>query len=185
MPPPPTDLAKARRLFEEAGLFLPAIPQELAGRLQEKGKWLFSTREISVSPYDLQHYVVEAARVPVEDYAVLAHSGHGINSYAIQYYLVQGRLRLFLHLGWGGVYMDAKVESAKIRACFSWADDLVTALPSVVRPAPGETLTIVGSDFYGSYWDVSREPAAPSPDLHQTPAGILSEALGWLTGALP
>jgi hypothetical protein len=95
-----TDIGKARRLFHEAGLAFPKIPDEFAPRLKERDEWLFSTREIQASPYNLHHYVREIERNPVEDYVVLSHSGHGANSYAIQYYLVQGALRMFLHLSW-------------------------------------------------------------------------------------
>lgn len=50
-----------------------------------------------MSPYNLQYYVEEMDQADAT-YVVLAHSGHGTNSYAIQYYLVSGPLRLFLHL---------------------------------------------------------------------------------------
>jgi hypothetical protein len=74
-----------------------------------------------VSPYNLQYYVHDDDKAPA-GYVVIAHSGHGANSYAIQYYLVSGALRLFLHLGWGGVYADAKADASKIQECFSLAD---------------------------------------------------------------
>src|SRR5208337_266479 len=109
-----SDIDKAKHLFQKAGLSFPPIPNELASRLKEQGEWVFSTRPIEVSPYVLRHYVDEAEKTDVEDNALLAHSGHGVNSYAIQYYLVYGPLRMFLHLGWGGVYMNAAGESAKI-----------------------------------------------------------------------
>jgi hypothetical protein len=80
-----SDLEKARRLFQMAGLAFPEIPKELAVRLKERGEWLFSTREIEVSPYDLQHYIDESYGTLVEDYAILSHPGHGVNSYATQY----------------------------------------------------------------------------------------------------
>jgi hypothetical protein len=117
-----TDIKKARQLFRDAGLAFPTIPREIAARLKEQGEWLFATRKIETSPYILQHFVSEVDETPVEDYAVLSHSGYGINSYAIQYYLVRGSLRMFLHLGWGGVYMDEKAAAANIRNCFSLAD---------------------------------------------------------------
>jgi hypothetical protein len=113
-----TDIEKAEQLFRDAGLGFPAIPEELAGQLTERGRWLFSTRPIDTSPYNLRHYVDEVDRTQVKDYALLCHSGHGINSYAIQYYLVQRSLCMFLHLAWGGVYMDAKASAAQIRDCF-------------------------------------------------------------------
>ena len=116
------DVEKARTLFEEAGLAFPDIPQELAERLKEQDKWLFATREVSISPYNLEHYVCEAN---VKDYVILSHSGHGVNSYAIQYYVVYKILRMFLHLGWGGVYMDAKAAATKIHDCFSLANEII------------------------------------------------------------
>ena len=107
-----SDIDKAKQLFQKAGLSFPPIPPELSSQLKEQSEWLFSTRPIEVSPYILRHYVDEAEKSAVKDYALLAHSGHGVNSYAIQYYLVDGPLRMFLHLGWGGVYMNAAEESA-------------------------------------------------------------------------
>lgn len=61
------DTKKVRTLFQEAGLPFPNIPEELAVRLKERGKWLFSTREIHMSPYNLQHYVHEVEGTNVED----------------------------------------------------------------------------------------------------------------------
>ena len=180
-----TDIEKARQLFRDEGLAFPAIPEQLAGQLKERGRWVFSTRPIDMSPYNLQHYVHEVDRTQVEDYAVLSHSGHGVNSYAIQYYLVQGHLRMFLHLGWGGAYMDKKEDAATIRDCFSIADQVVRAAQSVESFLAGEHLTVVGSDFYGSYWlrpaetRLGKDPDRQgSPDVK--PQEVLTGALGWL-----
>ena len=79
-----TAIDKARKLFMEAGLRFPTLPTQLAATLKQYGQWEFSTRPISMSPYNLGHYVDEAEQAQVEDYAVLSHSGHGVNSYAIQ-----------------------------------------------------------------------------------------------------
>jgi hypothetical protein len=115
---------------------------------------------------------------------VLSHSGHGVNSYAIQYYLVQGCLCMFLHLGWGGVYMDAEAAVAEIRDCFSMADQVVTAAQKAGTFQAGERLTVVGSDFYGSYWlppGVNRREKDAGHKSHARPLEVLTEALGWLT----
>ena len=109
------DEEKARALFTRAGLAFPTIPEELASRLKKQDTWRYSTRELKMSPYNLLHYVREGDRGAVDDYAVLCHSGHGSNSYALQYYLVNGPLRMFLHLAWGGVYTDAVEAAANIR----------------------------------------------------------------------
>lgn len=175
-----TDIEKARHLFQEAGLAFPTIPDALAARLEEQDEWIFSTRAIEISPYNLQHFVDEVEGSHVDDYVVLSHSGHGFKSYAIQYYLVFGPLCLFLHLGWGGVYMDADAAVARIRECFSLADQIVPSAMTLGRLGPGPRLTIVGSDFYGSHWS--------APDRHEEregsngPAEVLAEVLHWLAG---
>ncbi len=148
-----TDINKARDLFSSAGLAFPTLPEDLAVKLQERDRWVFSTRPIRIWPYELDRYVNQSQRRQIRDYALLSHSGHGINSYAIQYYLVHGPLRMFLHLGRGGVYEDHEKEAAKIRDCFSKADEVVQAMAQATAGFhTGEHLTIVGSDFYGSYW---------------------------------
>ncbi|MGD1156598.1 MAG: hypothetical protein ABSA41_12290 [Terriglobia bacterium] len=171
-----TDLERAQHLFQEAGLAFPAIPEQLAATLKEQGKWLFSTRELKMSPYNLQYYVHDGDGAPSGDYAVLCHSGHGVNSYAVQYYLVLGALRMFLHLEWGGAYMDAKETTSNIRECFSRADEVV----SVVNTNQGLRLTdpllIVCSDFYGSYWSAPGESRREA----DRPLEALAEALQWL-----
>ena len=180
-----TDFEKARHLFREAGLDFPTIPEVLAARLKEQGKWLFSTRLLQMSPYNLRHYVQEVDERHVEDYAVLCHSGHGVNSYAIQYYLVYGPLRMFLFLGWGGVYMDADAAASKIRECFSLADEIVQAVMTVKEPKAGERVTIVGSDFYGSYWFLSGQSRQKKRLGLKSPAEILTEVLHWLKSPAP
>ena len=113
-----TDINKARDLFRSAGLAFPTLPDELAVKLQERDQWVFSTRPIRIWPYELDRYVNQSQRRQIRDYALLSHSGHGINSYAIQYYLVLGRLRMFLHLGWGGVDEDPRKRRRRFAPVF-------------------------------------------------------------------
>jgi hypothetical protein len=172
-----TDHEKARHLFQRAGLAFPEIPEKLAAKLREHGEWLFSTREIEISPYDLWHYVEESDDVMVEDYAILCHSGHRVNSYAIEYFLVYSDLRMFLHLRRGGAYMDAQRAAADIAWCFGLADEIVWQMSAVPRVKLRYPLTIVGSDFCGSYW------SAPGKDIEEdanSPGQVLAEALQWL-----
>ncbi len=171
------DLDKARQLFQSSGLPFPEIPKDLAVRMKERGKWLFSTREIEILPYDLHHYVEECWADSVEDYAILCHSGHGVNSYAIQYYLVHGELQMFLHLAWGGVYMDAQKTTADIGWCFGLADEIDWTMNTVQRPKLSRPLMIVGSDFGGSYWSA---PGKAIEEDANSPGQVLAEALQWL-----
>lgn len=178
-----TDLEKARRLFRDAGLAFPTIPAEIAARLKQQGVWLFATREIEMSPYNIQHYVAEVDETRVEDYAVLSHSGHGVNSYALQYYLVRGPLRMFLHLGWGGVYMDNDAAKVDIRNCFSLADQIVLAAQATRRLGAAEHLKVVGSDFYGSFWLPPGKTYREEQVGHKDPLEVLTEVLHWLTSS--
>jgi len=197
-----SDIDKAEQLFRRANLSFPNIPEKLGAHLKQHGKWLFSTRELPASPYALHAYVDEGAQAA--DYAILAHSGHGANSYAIQYYIVFEGLRMFLHLGWGGVYMDAKAATSQIAKCFSLADQIVLRAPK--RLAANERLMIVVSDLYGSYWlkpdqklwqkgifdespeDVSAIDKSPNereivdPDM-KNPTEVLEEVIQWLEEA--
>ena len=192
-----TDIEKARKLFHGSGLAFPTVPEELAARFKEGGNerlpirdnisdrhgssWLFSTRESHMSPYNLHHYVHEAESGPVNDYVILSHSGHGINFYAIQYYVVRGALHMFLHLGWGGGYADAEKDAAKIRECFSLADRVVAASENPAIFRPGEHLIIVSSDFCGSYWLRPGEKRQRKRDDRINPASVITQALEWLT----
>jgi hypothetical protein len=172
---------KARQVFQKAGLAFPEIPQELSVRLKELRPWLFSTRPINMSPYNLEHYVRERGR-RLGDYAVLSHSGHGVNSYAIQYYLVHGCLRMFLHLSWGGVYDDAEEAAAAIRNCFSMANRLVQGAASMGKLNANKQITVVVSDLYGSYWTA---PGQKAQEGRTNPTAVLGEAIDWLAAYRP
>ena len=173
-----SDLEKARRLFQESGLAFPAVPDALAARLRERQRWLFSTRTLKTSPYDLDFYVREGDSAP-SPYAVLAHSGHGVNSFAIQYYLVYGPLRLYLHLAWGGAYKDAAAAAARIAECFSLADELAAAALDSPRLSGDAKPVVVGSTFYGSYGTALGHQSQERGMGTTAPAEVLVEALGW------
>jgi len=179
-----TGIEKARQLFRQAGLAFPTIPKQLAARLKERGEWVFATREVKIWPYNLDDYVRESHDAP-GDYAVLCHSGHGVNSYAVQYYLVYGPLRMFLFLGWGGLYLNAEAAASKIRKCFSLADQIVQAVMTVKKLKVGGQVTIVGSDFYGSYWFVSGQSREKERSAFKDPAEVLTEVLHWLKSPPP
>lgn len=147
-------ISRARALFRKAELAFPAIPRDLAARLEEREPWVFSTRPLPASPYDIERFVEEVHSGVIDDYAVLAHAGHSVNSYALHYYLVRGPLALFLQLAWGGAYGDDVRDRAHVRQCFSMADRLLKATGAVpATPLVGsDRLLVVGSDFYGSEW---------------------------------
>ena len=92
-------------------------------------------------------------------------------------------VRIFLHLGWGGVYMDADAAASKIRECFSLADEIVAL--ATMKLKAGERLTIVGSDFYASYWFASGQSRRKEIRGFKGPAQVLTEVLHWLKSPPP
>ena len=71
---------------------------------------------------------MEAVKQDIEDYVLLAHAGHGVNSYAIHVFVVHGPLALFLQVPWGGVYMDPKKSARRLADVFDCAGQLITAV---------------------------------------------------------
>jgi len=164
---------EARTLFFSAGLAFPKLPAELARRLRKSGDWRYSTRALNGSPYNLDAYWRQTA--PPSDYAVLAHAGHGINSYAIHYFLVYGRLRIFLQLAWGGVYEDNAACATAIARCFGLVDALVDTYDKMGERFPA--LTVVASDFYGCALTVGTEANPERLDSSVHPIDVLTIAL--------
>lgn len=175
-----SDIEKARQVFEKAGLAFPTIPEKLAEQLKEQSKWVFSTRPIDEWPYFLHSYVEEAEKSEVDDYVVLCHAGHGANSYAIHYYLVQDSLRMFLQLGWGGVYSNANEDAALIRDCFLLADKIASMAKTVGRFQADNHLTVVASNFGGSYWLPPGKTRRGEASGDEGTLKVLTQALNWL-----
>jgi hypothetical protein len=175
-----SDIEKARQVFEKAGLAFPTIPEKLAEQLKEQSKWVFSTRPIDEWPYFLNSYVKEAEKPEVDDYVVLCHAGHGVNSYAIHYYLVQGSLRMFLQLSWGGIYSDESKDAARIRDCFSLADQIASMAKTVGPFQAGTHLTVVVSNFGGSYWLPPGKSRRGEASGDKGTLQVLTQTLTWL-----
>ena len=142
------NLEAAQSLFRQAGLPFPQIPSVFVNRLKKRDDHVFSTRKILVSPYQLHHYVEKFDRTGsnVKDYLILSFSGHGVNSWAIQYYVVRGNFGMFLHLGWGGAYMDNEEEAEKIGQACSLADKIIPATSRFAKGTIGR-FAVVASDL--------------------------------------
>ena len=145
---------KARARFEQVGLDLPPIPEELRKTFKERKAWCFSSRPVKMWPYRFDDYVEEAHSKRPSDYVLVAHAGHGVNSYAIHYYLVRGPLNLFLQLAWGGIYEDQRKTTAAVNKCFKLAGTLLQVFEKNRQKDlhPSDRIMIVASDFYGSRW---------------------------------
>jgi hypothetical protein len=147
-------IERARDLFKGAGLDLPPIPEELRRNFKERDRWCFSSRPVKIWPYLFRDYVKEAESKRVSDYVLLAHAGHGVNSYAIHYYVVRGSLRLFLQLAWGGIYEDQRETTMAVNECFKLTGRLLELVEKKTprNLPPDARMLIAASDFYGWRW---------------------------------
>jgi hypothetical protein len=167
-----SSLAEARALFAAEDLPFPPLPASLANALQEMAPNLFSTRELEASPYTLRFYSFEIQTKPaIPNYAVVGFDGHGINSWAVHYYLVEDALALFVQLAWGGAYVERDEASRMIKGVFAWAEELqaqVRRARSDGLIPPGWRLLAVVSEFVpsGWAWVASLPPGPDAIDWH-------------------
>jgi hypothetical protein len=148
---------EARAVFAGAGLGEPPIPQALDAHVQKIGKKHYATAEApSFSPYRSREHLAARRRPDAPSSLVVAHAGHGGNSYAISYYLVLGSVRILLQLAWGGAYMNNGNAARRIRAVFETLQRFVPAIEARANQHPlGE---LYHSDFN------RRDPHQPASE---------------------
>lgn len=163
----PTDLQRARALFDAEALPFPFVPPGLADALRERTPAIFSSHALDAPPYVLDVHLADWLSGAADfDHAVVAMDGHGTNSWAMHYYLVHGPLALFVQLPWGGAYVDEDAARARIRRVLEWAAPLparLAALRDAGRLAAGRRLLVVVSRFTRAGWAWVDAPGA-SPD---------------------
>ena len=78
--------------------------------------------------YFFDQYITEAMTDCPADYVAVSHAGHGANSYAINYNLVEGPLAVFTQIGWGGIYDDPEKSARDVNELFSrnWMERTAT-----------------------------------------------------------
>lgn len=174
-------LAQMLLLFEDWGLAFPPVPGDLAPALRVLGPGLLGTREGVPSPYDLDWFLADLANDP-DDYLVVGHAGHGVNSWAMHYHLVHGPLALLLQVPWGGAYANEEAAAAAVGAAFADARELLAAADALGL-APDERLVVVESGGAApSRWGVVPRRA---PDVASRLAGLersvrpLRAAIAW------
>jgi hypothetical protein len=145
-------IEEPRALFRGADLDLPPVSRELARHFKRRDERCFSSRAIKRSPYLIDDYIVECSTGRPNDYVLLAHAGHGVNSYALHCYLVQAPLELFLQVAWGGAYTDMTKATADANECFRLAGEFLDAGRGALRRgrlSAQDRLMAVASSFYG------------------------------------
>jgi hypothetical protein len=173
-------LAWIRDVLErEHDLPPPPVPRELVERVRALAPGLVTTRRDELGPYELRPFLDELAGGSPEPYLLLGTAGHGIDAWAMHYYLVGAHLGLFIQLRFGGAYGDLERERARVASAFAVAEDLVLA-PGLDRLAEGQRLVVVASDLAGWRWGVIG-PEGTGLKAADDPLG---DALAWLEGVV-
>ena len=144
------DAAKA--FFKEERLLMPVIPETLQPDIKELGAGVFGTEWAKGKPlYDIYPFVQETMRDPHAQFLVFGQAGHGVNSWAMHYYLVHGPIALFIQLPYGGVYMSREASVGAITGAWGLLKDLLKAVDEMEVNAE-ERLYIVESMLSGCRW---------------------------------
>jgi hypothetical protein len=157
-------MTRIAETFREAGLAAPPIPSRFESSLQALGPWWFATNDVSPPAMYLfeTDFLLTLLTDQLEDFVAVSHAGHGANSYALSYFLVDGPLVLFLQTAWGGVYKDAEAAASAWRLLVSHVERLIQAARSSTGVNAGgaeERLVVVNSDFRGGgSWALCRTP---------------------------
>jgi hypothetical protein len=124
-----TALQAATQAFVSVGLPLPPIPSRFAESFRVIEPWCFSSRKISgMAMYFFDRYWKEPVVRKTQSYVAFCHAGHGINSYAITYQLVDSPLALFVQEGFGGGYSDKRRDRQSVKAMFDRCATLIAAV---------------------------------------------------------
>lgn len=173
-----TPIEKAKNQFAESGIPFPPVPEEMITKVLEFQPWVFGTRRIKHGMYFIETFIEEVQSRNVDDYLLFGHDGHGVNSYALHYFLVFKRLAIFIQWGWGGVYMDNAKQLREIATLFDYVKrviDLHESIPLNVL-ATSKRLLIVESDFVNSFWGFTSEGKVE----HTDKISALKGALKWI-----
>lgn len=137
--------------FSSEGLGLPPIPSVLRETFRSREHWCFASRDIQPGfMYGFQQYPTEVVAEVVANYVAVSHAGHGINSYAISYHLVYGRLALFAQTSWGGAYGDGAIDAARVADQFERCAELIEtyeayAAADLLPPPPARLIVVESS----------------------------------------
>lgn len=179
----------AQAMFERERLPFPPVPAQLAVSLQQQGPGWFATRPLTSAPYDFNHFLAEVEAQPgMPDYAVVGFDGHGVNSWAVHFYLVCKGIALFIQLPWGGAYLEPEPARAEIASLFEWAQALQSRLrlaESACKIPEGMRLQVAASRFRHAGWrwlDAGQDAASirwnPSAGMKAAMLQELDDVIG-------
>lgn len=179
-------IERLKQRFEGEGLVLPAMPVACLDRCTLLDDWTLTSRALTPSAYLIDDYVRTAVDGDFDESIVIAHAGHGANSWALHLYRVTAGLAVFVQSSWGGSDIEDDAEAAET-ARFNRRVGAVDALFAIHTAQPlvadGERAVIVESDFGRSRWARWNAAAGAEPDW-QFDDDALGVATAQLVGSL-
>jgi hypothetical protein len=194
--------AEGKALFRRNGLVFPEIPTPLRARLRRRSSWCYATRPVRNSPYNFPDWTGEALLTHPRPFALVAHAGHGMDSYALHYFLVWPPLQLFIQVAWGNAH-GSPTDASDFETSIHLANRLVTAVERSqdrLQLEPDERITVSCSTLTGIEWvvvgvagrrgldvrfdrDKREQGTVGSPrDTSPSPKGVLQLMLNWCEG---
>ena len=173
-------LDNARELITGSGLPMPRIPRSLSGKLRQPGDYFyFTSRDGAPGPWNLGWFLEEIENMSPENYVVLGLDGHGVESQAAHYYLVEDGIAVFHQ---SGVASPVNPETDQtladqydLIAVMAVASD--QAREKGLLSATGR-LVIVRPLYLQSFWGI--QPAPGQPVDWQDADDPLLDACNWL-----
>lgn len=163
-----TDLQRAKDFFREQGLEFPQIPDQFLSQLREYSPTIYSTRELQSPPYDMEVHVQELFDSQHStNYALLAVDGHGVNSWAFHYFLLDGPLALFIQLPWGSAYTQTENARKRINQAIRRSNILSREIGRLERSKSlptGRRLVVVVSPWAETRWAWIDVPLLREPN---------------------
>ena len=89
-------LHQARDMMSAAGLPMPPVPRNLSDQLLcPDDTQYFTTRDNTPNPWNLSWFLQEIEQKTPDDYLIFGIDGHGVESAATHYYLVENDIAVF------------------------------------------------------------------------------------------
>lgn len=114
-------------------------------------------------------------RADPDDFLFIKHSGRGIASWALRYFLACGPLAIFLIVPWGGAIGDPQERDDRVSASLKLVSDLIDATRHLTER---HSLLVYGSDMYRSMW------RPPGQKQAQRGEGAFGQVEAILSGSL-
>lgn len=158
---PTPALRSLEAAFVAAGLPSPPVPAAFVPLLQVFAPWWFGTRRTPGLYQGGTSLFAEADDAAVKDFLITGHAGHGLNSYAIHYFLRHEGALLLFEFAFGGVYTDPARSTADVAEAFAAAAAIVDALGSLRRRGvPRAGLRLIVSSVRLSQWQAGVDGGA-------------------------